>query len=57
MYNSIRINSFGSEANTLGYPQAKRNAAFIKFNTKLHNVRHYSQLSEASCSKLKDFYE
>jgi hypothetical protein len=55
--NSYIINSFGSEANIVGYTLAKKNAAFIKFNTKLHNVRHYSQLSEVSSSKLLDFYE
>ena len=48
VYNSIKINSFGSEANILGYSQTKRNAAFIKLNSKLHNVRYYSQLSAAN---------
>jgi hypothetical protein len=41
IYNSRITNRF--DANTVGYSLAKRNAAFINFNTKLLNVS--SQLS------------
>ncbi len=40
-----RVSNLNFNANTKGYCLVKRNAAFIKFNTKLVNIRHYSQLS------------
>jgi len=57
IYN-YRVSNSNLNYKTEDYFLVKRNAAFIKLNSKLVNVRHYSQLSRVPNSTLnKDFIE
>jgi len=55
---NYRVSNPNIYPKTKGYSLVKRNAAFIKFSSKLINNRYYSQLSRVSSSTLdKDFIE